>query len=416
MILKHHQSPTMSTKKRSLCHIRRTQCTKEAMQLQSMLQHCLIRHTKIQRSSHQLRHLHVRENLSRDENLRFWLAYLEPSIGSSGYESPDTPSAKAVDGGTSLTVSQLDPYEAPDPRRVMMVTSAKTTPARNVAKPEASGYELPSAATAPVPAAVRAAEAPAAPPVDFLSLFDVLLSNANAASNAVDASAIVTRNWNSEFQVVILLCACNRSHTHIHTHTRDRVAQTILAMPDSKEKFILLRNLQLDFNYAATLYGQIIISELSLPPQSKTIKPVLVGGIAGGEKCVQACTRHTTLTLNAQVHRTGHSVQVCRRRRGAVPGRRECNEGRRARSQGTCCVLQHGHCRTARAIDDAARLSWVRACVCACVAGSTDAMHCLFADSVYRRCRCCLCRRPHSRTVLPTARAQCSKATRRSTS
>jgi hypothetical protein len=59
-----------------------------------------------------------------------------------------------------------------------------------------------------------------------------------------------------------------------------------LRLPDSKAKFETLRNLELDFVYAAQLYGKIIISELSLPVQRKTIKPVSVGGIAGGEKYV----------------------------------------------------------------------------------------------------------------------------------
>ena len=33
-------------------------------------------------------------------------------------------------------------------------------------------------------------------------------------------------------------------------------------------------------------YGKIIVSELFLPTHMKTITPVTVGGVAGGEKCI----------------------------------------------------------------------------------------------------------------------------------
>lgn len=73
--------------------------------------------------------------------------------------------------------------------------------------------------------------------------------------------ARTSRDWNEEFQQA-------------------------LAMPDSHAKFVALRNLELDFVYAAQLYGKIIISEMSLPVSLKTIKPSSVGGIAGGEKYI----------------------------------------------------------------------------------------------------------------------------------
>ena len=34
----------------------------------------------------------------------------------------------------------------------------------------------------------------------------------------------------------------------------------------------------------ATIYGKIIISELGMPVPQKTIKPIKLGGVAGGDK------------------------------------------------------------------------------------------------------------------------------------
>lgn len=55
---------------------------------------------------------------------------------------------------------------------------------------------------------------------------------------------------------------------------------------DSFEKFDLLRSTAHDFVYAAEAYGRIIISELCLPNDLKTIKSIGLGGIAGGEKYI----------------------------------------------------------------------------------------------------------------------------------
>jgi hypothetical protein len=60
--------------------------------------------------------------------------------------------------------------------------------------------------------------------------------------------------------------------------------QTLLEMEDGVEKYALLRALYSDFCYAALSYGSIIISERHLPVDQKTIRPVSLGGHAGGEK------------------------------------------------------------------------------------------------------------------------------------
>ncbi len=53
--------------------------------------------------------------------------------------------------------------------------------------------------------------------------------------------------------------------------------------PDKFKKF---RTIAEDFQMVATMYGRIIISEYHLPVERKTIKPVDVGGIAGGQKFI----------------------------------------------------------------------------------------------------------------------------------
>ncbi|KAH3742853.1 Histidine kinase A [Pelomyxa schiedti] len=60
--------------------------------------------------------------------------------------------------------------------------------------------------------------------------------------------------------------------------------QAILDLPDSEVKFRKLFNLEHDFVYASIAYAKIIISELCMPREVKTIKPISVGGVAGGQK------------------------------------------------------------------------------------------------------------------------------------
>jgi hypothetical protein len=60
--------------------------------------------------------------------------------------------------------------------------------------------------------------------------------------------------------------------------------QQLLSMPDSESKFRKLFHLAHDFVYCSSTYAKIIISELLLPDDEKTIKPAEVGGVAGGSK------------------------------------------------------------------------------------------------------------------------------------
>ncbi|EGC32510.1 hypothetical protein DICPUDRAFT_15088, partial [Dictyostelium purpureum] len=83
----------------------------------------------------------------------------------------------------------------------------------------------------------------------------------NASSSKIRLENISITSWNSEFQ-------------------------RLLEMDDCLEKFERLSSLEHDFVYAAETYGRIIISENFLSNELKTIKPVSVGGIAGGEKYI----------------------------------------------------------------------------------------------------------------------------------
>ncbi|KAK5577689.1 hypothetical protein RB653_002634 [Dictyostelium firmibasis] len=73
---------------------------------------------------------------------------------------------------------------------------------------------------------------------------------------------------------------------NISLYTWSSEFQRLLDMDDCLEKFERLSSLEHDFVYAAESYGRIIISENFLANELKTIKPVNVGGIAGGEKYI----------------------------------------------------------------------------------------------------------------------------------
>ncbi|KNC48096.1 uncharacterized protein AMSG_04326, partial [Thecamonas trahens ATCC 50062] len=86
------------------------------------------------------------------------------------------------------------------------------------------------------------------------------------ASGVTSASGMA-RDWNREYQTLV-------------NSIDDSV---ILA---EHKKFLRLASLARDFVYAAQTYGKVIIAEMGLPDEAKTIKPVAMGGIAGGVKYV----------------------------------------------------------------------------------------------------------------------------------
>eukprot|EP01125_Pyxidicula_operculata_P007329 TRINITY_DN2496_c0_g1_i1.p1 TRINITY_DN2496_c0_g1~~TRINITY_DN2496_c0_g1_i1.p1 ORF type:complete len:2166 (+),score=385.55 TRINITY_DN2496_c0_g1_i1:51-6548(+) len=62
--------------------------------------------------------------------------------------------------------------------------------------------------------------------------------------------------------------------------------QSIVDKPDDATKFKELSNLYSTFVHFAELFGKIIISEAYLPDEMKTLKPLQMGGVAGGEKYI----------------------------------------------------------------------------------------------------------------------------------
>jgi hypothetical protein len=66
---------------------------------------------------------------------------------------------------------------------------------------------------------------------------------------------------------------------------------------DSFEKFDLLRSTAHDFVHAAEAYGRIIISELCLPDELKTIKPTALGGLSAKHISGVFCLIWTILGL-----------------------------------------------------------------------------------------------------------------------
>jgi hypothetical protein len=58
------------------------------------------------------------------------------------------------------------------------------------------------------------------------------------------------------------------------------------ALQDHFERFRVLAEVTRDFVETANQFGSIIIVEKHCPAEEKTIKPMALGGVAGGEKFV----------------------------------------------------------------------------------------------------------------------------------
>ncbi|GAM18575.1 hypothetical protein SAMD00019534_017500 [Acytostelium subglobosum LB1] len=70
-----------------------------------------------------------------------------------------------------------------------------------------------------------------------------------------------------------------------YEHTWNEIFQYLMDQPDTSEyKYELMAKTATDFVYCANTFGKIIISERNLPDEQKTIKPLELGGVAGGQK------------------------------------------------------------------------------------------------------------------------------------
>eukprot|EP00029_Vermamoeba_vermiformis_P005506 TRINITY_DN1931_c0_g1_i1.p1 TRINITY_DN1931_c0_g1~~TRINITY_DN1931_c0_g1_i1.p1 ORF type:complete len:1922 (+),score=411.10 TRINITY_DN1931_c0_g1_i1:83-5848(+) len=95
-------------------------------------------------------------------------------------------------------------------------------------------------------------------------------------------------NIDEAMMILIKKYADGQANLRIQPFKKDwnKDYQAILSEPDSESKFKKLYHLAHDFVYAANTYAKIIISELALPPDEKTIELMDIGGIAGGTKFV----------------------------------------------------------------------------------------------------------------------------------
>lgn len=91
-----------------------------------------------------------------------------------------------------------------------------------------------------------------------------------ASINAAIANAYKERDWNKEFQSIMA------ESQFLFSDAGD------ISAVDDWDKYGALSHLARDFIYASKLYAKVIISELYVPTEHKTIKPVKIGGIAGG--------------------------------------------------------------------------------------------------------------------------------------
>lgn len=66
----------------------------------------------------------------------------------------------------------------------------------------------------------------------------------------------------------------------------NRELQELLDTDPSEQKYLKLRELAHDFNLTAEVYAKILISELFVPANEKTIPPSSIGGFAGGQKFI----------------------------------------------------------------------------------------------------------------------------------
>jgi hypothetical protein len=89
-----------------------------------------------------------------------------------------------------------------------------------------------------------------------------------------------SRPWNEEFQV--LMAQWNDTFSSITNESSE--SQRLLQIANS------LQTLVVEFENRALEIGELIISELHLPNNRRSILPVDAGGVAGGEKCTSLYT------------------------------------------------------------------------------------------------------------------------------
>jgi hypothetical protein len=110
---------------------------------------------------------------------------------------------------------------------------------------------------------------------DGLVSFLKILENANSDGTSIlDLTTLLRRH------------IANRAAAPPAVKDWNHELQSLLDMEPSEEKYLKLRELAHDFNLTAEVYAKILISELFLSPNEKTIPPSTIGGLAGGTKFI----------------------------------------------------------------------------------------------------------------------------------
>jgi len=84
------------------------------------------------------------------------------------------------------------------------------------------------------------------------------------------------RDWNEDFQEAVAM--------------PDGVYAFLLLVtvssltPSLRERLSRLAEVARDFQHTATHFAELVVSEMFLPIEKKTVRPVGVGGVAGGTK------------------------------------------------------------------------------------------------------------------------------------
>ncbi|KYR01649.1 hypothetical protein DLAC_01652 [Tieghemostelium lacteum] len=114
--------------------------------------------------------------------------------------------------------------------------------------------------------------------------FGAAINNIYSAENDEVTTVQEERAWGDNLSVSALRNIEDFEFSKEIVHWNEEF-QSLLDQEDTPERFQRLSSMANDFVYCADIFGKIIISELHLPFDEKTIKPSLdLGGVAGGQK------------------------------------------------------------------------------------------------------------------------------------
>jgi hypothetical protein len=180
----------------------------------------------------------------------------------------------------------------------------------------------PAPAPAPPVAAAAAAAAPSAPPLSAAQTAESAAAAAEeaeereaaAAAAALEAEFAETTvlaasvDWNEEFQQLLETPVQTPAEQLTRAVAIDRYAQACLDVcrltPD--------RRLARKFSVAASAIGRTIIQELAIPAESRSIRPINIGGVAGGTCSFRSWSPSslTPMLSRREIHPSGNLLQV----------------------------------------------------------------------------------------------------------